>query len=256
MKPNFIPADFLTEITGLTVQEANDLNYHIYVDGWVRANYVDIAEENIRVRGHFPAILTSLSEVYEGIPQSGEMRPSGRHNYTFEAKLSSLYADIGLSKRKCAALLIDSPAESYKLSFPYKITAKPTNGFDNIYILESDLLSFCEDEGVFDAQEKYDSLTVKTNHSQECDDLSNSTSPENPPPLSLHLHTSPQLYDLIEANNLFWKLYDPEDPYTAPLKKHVIQWFIDKGYSKAIAEKMDTILRDGRNQPGGRPLNP
>lgn len=54
------------------------------------------------------------------------------------------------------------------------------------------------------------------------------------------------LRKLAQAADRFWKLYDPEDPTTAPKNPIVIAWLIEQGVSSNIAKAIATILRDER----------
>lgn len=59
------------------------------------------------------------------------------------------------------------------------------------------------------------------------------------------------LRKLALAAERFWKLYDPNDPTTAPTSKQVTEWLKQQGVADRTAEKMAQILRaDGL--PSGR----
>lgn len=64
-------------------------------------------------------------------------------------------------------------------------------------------------------------------------------------------HETELLRKLALAADRFWKLYDPNDPTTAPTSKQVIEWLKQQGVADRTAEIMAQILRaDGL--PSGR----
>lgn len=51
------------------------------------------------------------------------------------------------------------------------------------------------------------------------------------------------LRKMAEANEKFWRLYDPADPSTAPTNEQVVAYLRERGASQRIAEAIATILR-------------
>ncbi|QLP99025.1 MAG: hypothetical protein HZY78_00645 [Burkholderiaceae bacterium] len=51
------------------------------------------------------------------------------------------------------------------------------------------------------------------------------------------------LRKMAEANEKFWRLYDPADPSTAPTNEQVVAHLKRQGVSQRIAEAIATILR-------------
>jgi len=63
-------------------------------------------------------------------------------------------------------------------------------------------------------------------------------------------HETLLLNKLGGAANRFWKLFDPDDPSTAPTNEQVTEWLKKQGVSQRIATAMATILR-ADNLPTG-----
>lgn len=64
-------------------------------------------------------------------------------------------------------------------------------------------------------------------------------------------HETELLRKLALAAERFWKLYDPNDPTTAPISEQVIEWLKQQGVADRTAEKMAQILR-ANGLPSGR----
>lgn len=56
-------------------------------------------------------------------------------------------------------------------------------------------------------------------------------------------HETKLLRKLAEAASRFWKLYDPEDPTTAPTNQAVVDWLKQQDVAERNAQVMATILR-------------
>ncbi|NRA14961.1 MAG: hypothetical protein HRU04_05635 [Oceanospirillaceae bacterium] len=72
--------------------------------------------------------------------------------------------------------------------------------------------------------------------------------------IELHENTSSRLKIAIQANHEFWSSFDPDDLRTAPKRRDVIDWLTkENDFPVTLAESVDTLLRDSRSHPGGRP---
>ena len=246
-KPNFIPADDLYHITGLWLEDTYQLQYYTYYKGWVQAFYIDGIKVPVYVEGYFPTKHLDL-----------QIRGQEERWHKFKANLESDHAKIGLTDAKLTELQLYDDDDISEVYFHHTCEISELTKFRllNLYILEPDLFEHCDEQGIFDARDRYLNLVLETDSSTKSAD-NPPNSPEKPASsvLELHSNTSPQLLDLLEANNKFWKLFDPESAETAPTKAQVIEWFTNKGHPPTLASSMDTILRDGRRQPGGRPIN-
>ncbi|WP_292950508.1 MULTISPECIES: hypothetical protein [unclassified Neptuniibacter] len=249
----FIKAEHFHKLTKLHPFEAEGMNFYVKVNGWVSVSSTTppnpFHTTDINIDGYF--LITSIQhEEDTSLPDTQARRQK------FIGSLSCKSGDIGMTTEKSITLFPDGDRQLNNAFFNFSLTKVFTasgevistnpQSIEGIYFTLEDLYIFSDSFGVPNIKEKVKALLPNIDPPQKSTKHSE---------LNLHKQTSSQLYDLLEANNIFWELYDPDDPYTAPLKKQVLQWFIDKGYNKAIAEKMDTILRDGRNQPGGRPPN-
>lgn len=56
-------------------------------------------------------------------------------------------------------------------------------------------------------------------------------------------HETELLRKLALATERFWKLYDPDDPTTAPTNEQVSQWLVQQGVASRVSEIMAQILR-------------
>jgi hypothetical protein len=65
-------------------------------------------------------------------------------------------------------------------------------------------------------------------------------------------HETKLLRKLADATEKFWKLYDPDDPSTAPTNQQVEKWLESEGVSKRVAEVMAQMLRADSLPPGPR----
>jgi hypothetical protein len=65
-------------------------------------------------------------------------------------------------------------------------------------------------------------------------------------------YETPLLRKLAAAVERFWKLYDPDDPTTAPTNQQVVEWLKEQGVSERTAEVIATILRADGLPPGPR----
>nr|WP_320136673.1 hypothetical protein [uncultured Amphritea sp.] len=246
--PYFISADDLVHLTSLSVEDAPELKFLIYRNGWVNASYADLSTVRIYVEGFFPAKLKEFKRLPR--TDSGYWIPP--HKYTFTAYFSSKYANFDITKSKREQLFFSEDGDLEDISFIFDSYCDTVNHFkiNDVYISYSDLFDFCKKEGIFDIQKKLDTL-IQTKSKPALITSETNTDQQSLP--ILHQHTSQSLLDLLEANDKFWSLYDPEDPSTAPTKALLVNWFLEKGHSKTLAGRMDTILREGRNHPGGRP---
>ena len=65
-------------------------------------------------------------------------------------------------------------------------------------------------------------------------------------------HETKLLRNLANAAEKFWKLYDPEDPTTAPTNEAVTKYLEGEGVARRTAETMATILRADGLRTGPR----
>jgi hypothetical protein len=56
-------------------------------------------------------------------------------------------------------------------------------------------------------------------------------------------HSTKLLKVFADAASHFWRLYDPDEPSTAPTNDQVVAWLVDRKVSRRLAETMATILR-------------
>ncbi len=131
--------------------------------------------------------------------------------------------------------------------------SESSSDFSMMFVYQADLLD--AEEIIFPAEHKKNTDKESTiNFENESNNtVRDSSTGGHIDHYYIHPNTSPQLRHLLEANNRFWKNYDPSDKETAPTKNQVVEWLKDKGYSGSGAKSMDTILRAGRWRVGGRP---
>ncbi|MFW1678594.1 hypothetical protein ACFVYJ_12565 [Pontibacter sp. JAM-7] len=259
--PEFISAENFYELTKIHLTDAEGMTFYVKVDGWIHAFHKQHHKQNN------PFWCEDIyADGYLQINSIGQERnvsdPAAPYTTTFRTDYIGCFGKnhghIGITHSIIEKLFPDGEPNLEHLIFNFhknNIISSfgnhsywSSDGILGIYFTTEDLCRFSDSKGIPNIKEKVRKLK-KTNDISAKKDTSE-------PILGLHANTSPQLLVLLETNSKFWELYDPEDPYTAPRKEQVVQWLMDKGYSKSLAEKMDTILRDGRSHPGGRPENP
>ena len=251
----FIHAYDLFPLTSLQVKDVNDLKFYVYKKGWVTALRADLPWTTIYCDGHFPAKLVKTKTLlYEATEYSPRYEKTA---FILECSLSSKYGHIGLTDFKRNELGLEPEDSIEDVYFKHEaidpdfVSIGSAGGYC-LFILKSDLFSYCEKHGVFDIQDRYNSLVSKRSQQSEPDPIPSLVSPDQDS--NFHPNTSQAMLVLVEANNYFWANFDPNDPAeTAPTKEQVTEWLINKGYSPSLAGSMDTVLRDGRSKPGGRP---
>lgn len=249
----FLDANTIRHITELHPYEASGLQLYIYREGWVNlVNLEQLEEGKVFVNGYFPAKIIECTEVHAklGFPPS-LVEQYSHHSIKFSCSVDPDLDQVGLTSTKLSSLGMASEHDACDLYFTETEYYHQGSGdFDldpddktlRIVVLESDLEAFCKQQGIIGFESKMQSMLPQKINS-------------SPISTSMHLHdnTSQGLIDLIEANNTFWGNFDPTQQDTAPLKESVKSWFVDKGYSESLSEKMDTILRGGRSRSGGTP---
>ncbi len=252
----FIHAYNLFRLASLTIKDTDNLQFYVYIKGWITALRYDLPWTDIYCEGHFPANLTQTRTLqYQSIQFGGNYE---RTECVFECSLDTEHGTIGLTdfKRKEIGLDPEEPISDVVFTHSVMDPDIGTNGIfgddDCLFILKSDLFSYCEKHGVFDIQDRYHSLLSELKNKSKLKQPDQHSAQEKQ--TVFHPHTSQALLDLVQANDKFWKNFDPEELQdSAPTKEIVVDWLSAKGYSRSLSEKMDTILRDGRNKPGGRP---
>ena len=61
-------------------------------------------------------------------------------------------------------------------------------------------------------------------------------------------HTTKELELLDLAIKIFWENHDPKAP---PKKDIIVEWLVDQGISKGVAESLDTAMRTKDARKGG-----
>ncbi|MGB0733317.1 MAG: hypothetical protein ACPGPF_06105 [Pontibacterium sp.] len=261
-KGEFLPIQYVYDVVGLEPHHCAGLLFHIYKSGWANLESTVLPGlVKVYLQGYFPGELIK----HKAIKYETDLLtpPSEFDEYTFECYLDPAYAQFGLTPAKKEALFVSSDEDLKQVRFQIKETysrgafvlSRPEVGNEAVNVLANNLLDYCHSEGVLGAEQKVRNA-LENFHRAENKALVCANLPVIEPQhtaLSLHPNTSQGLIDLLEANDRFWLYFDREDLTTAPSKKDVIDWLLKKGYSQSLAEKMDTVLRDKRSDPGGRP---
>lgn len=264
-EPELILACEIYSIIGLHPHECVDLTLYLRRSSWITARNKNLPETTsvkVYIEGLFPCHIQSFSIINSPKNEYSPYLQYSHHKYKLNVTLESPFSRVGITPEKAKLLDLDNDSSSLSDIFftdeeDYETPSTQPNCYCSATLVTStpELTQFGKKHGVFNIEDKirayYDDLEPNSTYEPDSIDLNSSQTIEKA--LVLHNNTSEQLLDLIEANNEFWLLYDPSDPYTAPTKEHVVNWLLKKGYKKTLADKMDTILRDGRAQPGGRP---